>query len=180
MDSKTEQLFIARAKKGDAEAFEALYNAYYSRIHKYISYKSGSEEAASDVCQQVFLGAFQNIASYSNKRGNFSSWLFRIAFNKSMNYLRSLYRNKEDSFDNMPEQIAGGSQNSPEQLFIGSEQSIKVRKAVSKLNGLQKKVVEYRFFGECSVKEVANIIGKSRGAVKLLQFRALKKLKDLV
>lgn len=176
MDLIEEKELIIKAKNKDLAAYEALYRFYYERIYKYIAFKIGSRELAEDLCQEVFLGAYRNLRSYKFTGAKFSSWLYRIAHNKCMSYFREYLSHEKD----LPlSELQADGLNIEEGMVKGEELMI-LKQAISNLSKPQIEVIELRFFGDASLEETAKAIGKSVGAVKLLQFRAVQKLKDLL
>lgn len=121
--------------------------------------------------QQVFLNALKSISSYKFKGMPFSSWLYRIAHNQVVDYLRK--KSKQATVpldDSLPIPAIGGS---PEHL---AEKKIEIEElimATKKLTAAQQEVISLRFAAELSITEVAGVMGRSEGAVKALQHSAI-------
>ncbi len=122
--------------------------------------------------QQVFLNALQSISSFKWKGIPFSAWLFRIAHNQVVDYLRS----KKRTTVPLDESLASNDNNP--QLVV--EQKLDIEQlllATKQLTEAQREVISLRFAGELSIIQVAKAIGKSQGAVKALQHNAIVALR---
>jgi len=171
---KDEHNLVARAKEGEAEAFGLLYDFYMPSIYRFVLFKVSHREEAEDLTHQTFLKAWENIEGYETRGYPFSSWLYRIARNTVI-----------DGYRKSSPQISIESI-SPDFLI---EESVQEREAesklewdkllvsMSKLNEIEKDVLIMRFVDDLTHKEVAKAIGKSEGATKVIQHRALKNLK---
>jgi len=94
-----EESLVQRAQQRDQGAFAQLYEGYFDRIYRYVVLRIGNEMEAEDVTQQVFLNALRSISSFRWKGVPFSAWLFRIAHNQVVDYLRKKTRQATESFD---------------------------------------------------------------------------------
>ena len=166
---------VGRARQGDQEAFGRLYDEYFDRIYRYIYLKTGSQTEAEDMAQQVFINAFQSIASFRLRENTpFSAWLFRIAHNQVVDHLRRRVRRPTTVLD---EAITAGSLDDPAQT---AEQTLDIEHlsaALAKLTPAQQEVISLRFTSGLSLAEVAGIMGRSVGAVKALQHSAVASLR---
>ena len=168
-----EESLVRRAQKRDAEAFAQLYENYFDKIYRYVVLKIGSKTEAEDVTQQVFLNALQSISSFKWKGRPFSAWLFRIAHNQIVDYLRKKTRQATVPLD---ESLASASSNPG----LAAEHSLDVEQLLSatrQLTEAQREVISLRFSSELSIAQVAKIMGKSQGAVKALQHSAIVALR---
>ena len=171
-----EQSLVLEAQKGNPEAFGELYDRHFDRIYKYISFKVWNQLEAEDLTQQVFLKAFESIGSYKCRELPFSSWLYRIAHNQVIDYVRKRNRTVQVPLDETRE--AGGD--SPAEI---AEQKImleKIKAASEHLTEAQREVISLRFTSELPIAEVAKIMNKNEGAVKALQHSALAALRRLL
>ena len=163
---------ISRAQGGDAEAFGELYELFVEKIYRFYFYKVDTIPEAEDLTARVFEKALENLKKY--KKGNFQAWLFRIAQNTLVDYWRK--RKKERSLKNYDEK---GEESILEKVCQKEEE----RKLVLALRKLKKEyndVLTLRFFNQFSTLKIAEILGKSEGAVRVLQHRALKALKEVL
>jgi len=170
-----EEKLIQSAIKGGASAFGSLYNYYQPKIYRFVLIKVGRREEAEDLTHEVFKNAWLNIGTYKHLGFPFSSWLYRIAKNQIVDYYRA--RKEEVGLDKVdPEYFIAPAL---AQFDLGAKMEIeRVRAAIQKLKPEYQDVVIMRFVEDISIKEVAAALEKSEGAIKLLQHRAIKELKE--
>jgi RNA polymerase sigma-70 factor (ECF subfamily) len=159
-----EESLVRRAQKQDQEAFAQIYEEYFDKIYRYITLKIGDAVEAEDLTQQVFLNSLRSISSYRWKGKPFSAWLYRIAHNQVVDYLRK----KKKTAVPLEETLASAGDNP--QLAVEHKLKIEeVLAATRKLTSAQREVISLRFTSELSIAEVSQLMGKSQGAVKALQ-----------
>ncbi len=165
---------ILQAARGDGEAFGVLYDHYHPQIYRFIYLKVGRREEAEDLAHQVFLHAWERFPDYEHRGHPLSSWLYRIARNAVVDF----YRSRRDAYvlEELDAQILPSSENLEEAAELALTLTA-VRQALSELKPAYQDVVILRFVEELSVRETAAALGKSEGAVKLLQHRAVSELK---
>jgi RNA polymerase sigma-70 factor (ECF subfamily) len=168
-----EASIVRRAQQQDPAALTQLYEENFDRIYRYIVLKIGDRTEAEDMTQQVFLNALKAISSYKWKGMPFSAWLFRIAHNQIVDYLRKKSRRATVPLD---ESLAAGNGN-PAQTAERKLEVERLALATKKLTSAQQEVISLRFAGELSVAEAARVMGKSEGAVKALQHSAIVALR---
>ena len=172
-----EDSIVQHAIRGESSAFGLLYDYYQPKIYRFVILKVGHREEAEDITHQVFLSAWQNIKNYKTKGFPFSSWLYRIARNQVIDHYRT--RKVTSAIDEIqPEYIL-----SPAAAHLNVDKNLEVERvmeAVWKLEGNYQDVVIMRFVEDLTLKETAGALGKTEGAVKLMQHRAIKKLKTLL
>ncbi len=171
-----EELLINRAKKGEAEAFGLLYDRYVPKIYRFILIKTGRKADAEDLTSQVFMKAWESIHGFEFQGFPFSSWLYRIAGNSVIDYYRT-FRSHQD-VEEVAEAIQS-SENYVADLDLRADTD-KVRLAIRRLDADQQNVIVMRFVDELSTKEIAAALSKSEGAIRVIQHRALKNLKQLL
>lgn len=167
-----EEDLVRRAQHHDQEAFAQLYEEHFDKIYRYVTFKIGNETEAEDMTQQVFLNALQSISSFKWKGIPFSAWLFRIAHNQVVDYLRK----KKHTTVPLDESLASNDNNP--QLVV--EQKLDIEQlllATKQLTEAQREVISLRFAGELPIAQVAKAMGKSQGAVKALQHSAIVALR---
>ena len=153
-----------------------LYEEYYDRIANYVFARIGDKNEAEDIASEVFLKALDSLSSYQERGLPMQAWLFKIAHNMVVDYLRKASKNRTVSIDSV---VIEDHTDPAEQ----AEQNIKmeaVRKAMEKLSPDQREVLQLRFLGGLSCKETAAAMGKNDGAVREMQRSALEKLKGLL
>ncbi len=169
-----EQSLVRRAQHHEQEAFAQLYEEHFDKIYRYVTLKIGNETEAEDMTQQVFLNALQSISSFKWKGVPFSAWLFRIAHNQVVDYLRS----KKRTAVPLDESLTSSNSNDNPQLVV--EQKLDIEQlllATKQLTEAQREVISLRFAGELPIAQVAKAMGKSQGAVKALQHSAIVALR---
>jgi RNA polymerase sigma-70 factor (ECF subfamily) len=167
-----EESLVRRAQQNDQEAFAQLYEEYFDKIYRYITLKIGDAVEAEDLTQQVFLNSLRSISSFRWKGRPFSAWLYRIAHNQVVDHLRR----KKRSDVPLEETLTGGS----EDPQLDAERRLDIEQvmaAAQKLTEAQREVISLRFTSELSIAQVAEIMGKSQGAVKALQHSGIVALR---
>ncbi|MDD4931175.1 MAG: sigma-70 family RNA polymerase sigma factor [Candidatus Colwellbacteria bacterium] len=174
-----ERNLITQAIGGETEAFGRLYDHYLPMIYRFILLKVGQREEAEDLTHQVFLKAWQNIGSkYSDEGLPFSSWLYRIARNTVIDhYRRSRPTIEIEENDTREELISHPDIISRMDIEKGAKEALE---AIKKLGETDRNIIIMRFVEDLSVKEVAEALGKTEGAVKVAQHRALEKIKKIL
>lgn len=172
-----ERKIINKAKKGDNRAFGDLYDTYVAPIYRFIIIRTGNKSDAEDLTHQVFLSAWQNIKNYDFKGFPFSSWLYRIAHNAVIDFYRTNRRHTD--IDSIPDDTL-----SHEPDFGGKVDNLIrvnfIRAAIKDLDEDQQSVIVMKFINELSNKEISDALGKSEGAVRVIQHRALKRLRSQI
>lgn len=166
---------VDKAKNGDAEAFGKIYDALVKPVYRYIYYRV-DRQIAEDLTEETFLKAWQNLAKYRQGKHPFSSWIFKIAHNLVCDY----YRKNETSAE-IDENLADPHErrNPAKQINLKLNQ-VKLRKAINRLPENYQQVILLKYINEEDNAVIADVIGKSEGAVRTLQFRALEKLRSIL
>lgn len=163
------------AKEGDSEAFGKIYDILVKPIYRYIYYRV-DPQIAEDLTEETFLKAWQKLSSYKEGKSPFSSWVFRIAHNLVVDY----YRKNETSLE-IDENYADSKITSNPGYEISLKfNQIKLRKAINKLPENYQQVIILKYINDEDNEVIAKVIGKSEGAVRTLQSRALEKLRHLL
>ena len=171
-----EENIVRRAKQHDQAALTQLYEENFNKIYRYIVLKIGERTEAEDMTQQVFVKALKSISSYKWQGKPFSAWLFRIAHNQIVDYLRKKSRRVIVPLE---ETLAGGG----DDPSLEAERNIDIEQlaaATGKLTGAQQEVISLRFAGDLPIAQVAKIMGKSVGAVKALQHSGIVSLRKIM
>ena len=170
---ENESNHIRKAKQGEAASFGILYDYYTPQIYRFIYLKTSSKSEAQDLLHEVFLKAWQNIASYDDRGLPFSSWLYQIARNRVIDY----YRTKRDHSDITEVDLIAA----PEVSLLDNKLSLaKVMEAIKQLNEEHQNIIVMRFVNDLSSETIAAALDKSEGAVRLAQHRALNQLKKIL
>jgi len=171
-----EEEIIQRAINGDREAFTYIYDLHFDKIYRYIYVKVRSRAEAEDLAQDVFIKAYEGLKNYKWRDLPITAWLFRIAHNRVIDYLRKSSREKKVDLNEADAISAGDPVYMTEQNFEVYE----LKNALNKLPNAQREVATLRFISELSISEVAQTLGKSEGTVKALQFNAISSLRKLL
>lgn len=172
-----ENNLIKQAQKGEVGCFGLLYDHYLPQIYRFIYLKVGSKHETEDLTHEVFLSAWQSLPDYRSRGFPFSSWLYQIARNKVIDYYRTKKSQVQlDAVDESSFQLASSVE---KDVDITLEMT-KVQAAIKKLKSDQQDVLLMRFIEDMSHKEIAEAVGKSEGAVRLIQHRALEQLRELL
>ena len=163
---------VEKAIRGDFAAFGELYGVYLDRIYRYVFYQVKDKMTAEDVTEEVFLKAWKAIKSCRDKERTFSSWLYRIAHNNVIDIFRS--QQKKWTVD--METVAELSQPAVEIETKLDHQEI--LNSLTDLPPNQRQVIILKFIEGLDNFEIERIIGKSQGAIRVLQTRALAKLRE--
>jgi RNA polymerase sigma-70 factor (ECF subfamily) len=153
-----------------------LYEEYYDRIARYVYVHIGNKEDAEDIAGEVFLKALKSLKSYQEQGVPMQGWLFRIAHNLTVDYLRKMNKRRTVPIDSV---ALSGNDNPAD----AAEKNIEFELVIEAMNQLtteQREVINLRFFGELTSKEVSSILGKSDGAVREMQRAAIEKLRGIM
>ena len=172
-----EEKVIRAAVGGDSSAFGSLYDHYLPQIYRFIVVKVGSREEAEDIPHQVFLSAWAKIKTYSYRGHPFSSWLYQIARNLVVDHYRSRRNNVSlEKLDPDSSAIPAAAQ-----LDLAAKLEFEaVRAAMRELKPEYQDVIILRFIEDMPLKDVAGILKRSEGAIKLVQHRAIKALRKKI
>ena len=170
---------VGRAQKGDAAAFAVLYEDYYDRIFRYVSFKTGNSLEAEDITAEVFVKMLESIDSFRWQGYQFSSWLFRIAHNLVVDHFRKRGRRHIVTLDDAPAAATEYNPDLDRKLDVDMSM-VPVQEAMKDLTDLQREVISLRFAAGLSVAETARAVGKKDNAVKALQHAGIKKLRGLL
>lgn len=168
---------LDQAIKGDEEAFSVLYQRNVKKIYNYIYYRTGNVRDAEDLTARVFQRALKHITRYKKTNVPFSAWLYRIAHNLVANWHRDNQRKKEVPID---DQINIRSKQDIPDHEIEKKQEVEwLLRAVHQLPSNRQMVLILKYVEDLSNKEIAEIMGKSEGAIKSLYHRTLIELREI-
>src|SRR5919202_1877770 len=171
--SATVRKLVERAQQGDRSALEELYLLHFDRIYSYLHMSVGNRHDAEDLTTQTFLKMLESIGKFRWRSAPFSAWLFRIAHNLAMDHFRATKRWQPE--DEVPEPDPGDGSAAEEEALeaIGRRSMLEL---IENLSHEQQQVLTLKFVFNFSNGEVATILGKTEGAIKSLQHRALASL----
>lgn len=170
---------VFSAIDGDVDAFATLFRLTVPIVHRFLQGRSGGDTAlAEDLTQDTYMRAMRAIGtSFRGGSSEFVAWIVRIARNRFLDHVKSGRVRWEMAVDNVPATIATSN---PEADVIATIQGVELRRALSRLTDEQQEVVYLRFLQGLQISEVAIVTGRSDGAVKALQFRALRALQKIL
>lgn len=166
-----------RAAQRDRAAFGLLYRRYVERVYGYCFHLLGDHHDAEDATERTFLRALAAIAAFRDEGATFRAWLFRIAHNQIANTLRSRARHRTHPLDPIEGPASGAD---PAGVLGQAEESRRVRQAIGRLGDDRRAVIVLRFVDGLSAREIGAVLGRSEGAVRVLQHRALRDLEKLL
>lgn len=165
---------MVEAAKQDPQAFGLLYDRYFSRIYNYAYHQTGDQAQAEDVTAQTFKQALENFGRYEWRGVSFGAWLYRIASNVIVGQHRK--SRPTTPFEDALETPVDAP--TPEEAFLSSERNTELAAAVRHLPEAQQQAIILRFAQSLSYLEIAQIIGRTEGAVKQLIHRGLVTLRQ--
>lgn len=171
---------VRRAQEGSAHAFALLYDRYVDQVFAYVYHRVGHRQTAEDLVGDVFLRALRRINSFRWQGVDFGAWLITIARNRVHDHFKSARFRLESTVEEVYDTPQTGSADDPEKAALDGDLARQLRRALSRLKDEQAEVLYLRFIQHLNVAETGAVMGKSEGAVKALQYRALKSLAKLV
>ena len=168
---------VERAQEGEREALEELYLLHFDRIYSYLHMSVGNRHDAEDLTTQTFLKMLESIKRFRWQSAPFSAWLFRIAHNLAMDHFRAGRRWQPE--EEVPE-LPGQEELSAEDEAMHSIGRASMLELIEGLSPEQRQVLTLKFVFSFGNAEVATILGKTEGAVKSLQHRALVSLQKQI
>jgi len=167
--------YLEKAQNGDSAAFSRIYDDFAEKLYRFIYFRVGHKEVAEDVLSDTFVKAWQKLKQINSPEA-LSGWLYQIAKNNIIDY----YRIKKDF---VPiEEVADFLEdaiNPIDTVNLNIDQA-KIFELLVLLPDEQRLVIQYKFIEDLTNEEIAYLLGKSEGAVRVIQHRALTKLKELV
>jgi RNA polymerase sigma-70 factor, ECF subfamily len=168
---------VERAQQGERSALEELYLLHFDRIYSYLHMSVGSRHDAEDLTTQTFVKMLEAIGRFQWRSVPFSAWLFRIAHNLAMDHFRA---NRRWQPEEEISEAVQGEESSAEEQALASLSQTSMLELIDRLSSEQRQVLTLKFVFRFSNAETATILGKTEGAVKSLQHRALASLQKHV
>jgi len=165
---------VSRAQQGDQLAFAAIYEQYSPLVYRFLRRRlDGADEIVEDLTEDVFVKVYEKLNRYVERGLPFTAWLYRIAHNHLVDYLRSLPRTTAHSLDDVAE-VPEVAATAAYTRVLDQESLAPV---LARLTPEQRQAIDLRFMQGMSVAETASGMGRSEEAVKKLQARALANLR---
>jgi len=182
LDNLKEKYLLAKVKSRDKEAFAKTYDLYVDHIFRFIYFKVSNKEEAQDLTSAVFLKAWNHIQTKSIiDEKSLRALIYKIARNIVIDYYRenSSKKNIEIDSEEGGLELIDEKQNPLKEVELKSDLSV-LEKNITKLKDEYREIIILRFIEELSISEIANILGKTNGNVRILSYRALRALKELM
>jgi len=170
-----ELTLLAKARAFDEEALAEIHDTYYGPIFRYIAFRVGEQSIAEDLTSEVFVRLLSALRDRTAPEKTLRGWLYRVAYFVVSDYHRASYRQEEVPLDASTRDIPGDAPD-PAAAVSSKMRWEEVSQALKYLTDDQREVVALRFGQELPIREVANLMNKSEGAVKQLQARAVAAL----
>ena len=176
-EARSERPLVDAARTGDEIAVAELYNAYFPRVYRYMLARIGNVGDAEDLTEEVFIRVLDALGRFEWREAPFSAWLFRIAHNAIISHQRrDGARGRHAPLSpTLPMNTQG-----PEEMVEARLTLEEVMRATENLPEAQRQVIALRFGAGLSVAETARALGKGEGNVKVIQHKAIAKLRDLL
>ena len=173
-----EAVLVDRAAQRDPGAIASLYDLYAPKIYSYLYHRLSDPTLAEDLTGQVFLQMIETVRTEKGWRTSFSGWLFRIAHNLVIDHYRRRTHANLSDLDDSPNLAAANDD--PFATVVGALDSDELMRAIKELTDEQAHVITLRFLEGYNVAEVSVLMGKSEGAIKALQYRAISNLRRIM
>jgi RNA polymerase sigma-70 factor (ECF subfamily) len=171
LDNQKFERDLIEAAQQDPSRFAELYELHFERVYAYIARRVHDRSAAEELTSHVFHQALANLGKFKWKGAPFAAWLFRIAANSIIDRAQKLARESSVQTD------AGTTTQPGIEQIEQVERITRVYRSVDALPWDQRYVIRMRFAEEKSIREIAQQMSRSEGAIKQLQFRALQTLR---
>jgi RNA polymerase sigma-70 factor (ECF subfamily) len=167
-------LAAVRAAQADGAAFATLYRRYVDRVYGYAFYQLGDHHDAEDATERIFLAAFRALPDFNDQGSSFRAWLFRIAHNTIANAHRSRARKRTERLPDDFERPAPDAD--PAGQVALADELREIRRVVAAMPDDRRQVILLRFVDDLSTNEIAQVLDRSPGAVRVLLHRSLREL----
>jgi len=176
LTTKEIEVLVEKAKSGDTGAFADLYDFFVDSVYRYIFFRVKKDDAL-DLTENVFLKIWENLKNYKHTEGcGFASWVYRIAHNAVVDYYR-LYK----EYDELDLRIADEKKhNDPIVITERKLGQDALKTAISKLKKTYQQIILLKYINELENHEIARVMRKSEGSIRILKFRALKALRKIL
>lgn len=166
---------VTRAKE-DPEAFGQLYTRYVEKIYNYVYYRTGNRQDAEDLTAKTFYQALRHVNRYVDRGLPFSAWLYRIAHNLVANWHRDLSRRQVISLDTL---ALVSERPHPEAKLQLEDDQRRLLRIIHRLPDDRQQLLILKFVEQMTNREIAQIMGRTEGAIKSLYHRTLLSLRDV-
>jgi RNA polymerase sigma-70 factor (ECF subfamily) len=177
LEARDERQLVDAARAGDEGAIAEIYNGYFPRVYRYMLARTGNMGDAEDLAEDVFIRALDALERFEWRQAPFSAWLFRIAHNAVVSHQRRNGARGQTAplSPSLPMRTPG-----PEEVVEARLTLDEVMAATRNLPEAQRRVIALRFGAGLTVAETARALGKGEGNVKVIQHKAIAKLRELL
>ena len=180
MNQHTDQYYIEKIIKGDANAFSILVERYQDMVFSITLKMMGSREEAEDVAQETFIKSYRSLSKFKGD-ARFSTWLYRICYNLCIDKLKARKRWVfTEQVDTIKEEESLSLNTDAFQQLVMKERSELLKNAIAKLKEDDQILITLYYFEELSIKEIGDIVGISPNNVKIKLYRCRTKLVSLL
>ena len=173
-DPPTEDDLLLRLRRGEQEAVITVYEAFFAPLYQYVRLKVGDKALAQDIVSEVFVKLIESIGTRSAPRTSLRGWLFQVARHE---VYRTYGKVRQLPLEDVEEWMPAPPESNPEVRLGDFVDMERVRHALRMLTADHQEVLILRFGQRLSLQETADMMGKSIGAIKSLQFRAVDRLR---
>jgi RNA polymerase sigma-70 factor (ECF subfamily) len=167
-----EHELLARARRFDQDALGRIHDEYYGPLFRYALYRTGDPETAKDIASDVLMRLLEGLRAGTGPTATLAGWLFGVAARVVSDHFRHAYRAPQvELSDGLADPHA-----TPTSLTVAALQREELRQAMATLTEEQQHVIALRFGQDIPIQQVARMMGKTEGAVKQLQARAVAAL----
>ena len=171
---------VERAQRGDVDAFGELYDRYTPAVFRFVLSRVGNYALAEDITSDTFVRAWRRLETFTWQGRDVGGWLVTIARNLVADHFASAGYRREVATEDVLTSAATELVDGPEDIVVRNADRARVLDALSHLGNEQRACVEARFLKGLSVAETARLLGRNDGAVRALQYRALRSLANIL
>jgi len=175
-----EKEILKRIKNGENEAFGELYDFYAPKIYRFVRLKVDSQENAQDLTSEAFLRTWKYLQKQRKIRERFQSLLYKIARNLVIDFYRSRSTREILIEDNLEEFFNAEDNEKSDDLTLRQEDTKEIKRALVQINPNYQDVITWYYLNELSISEIAEILEKKEGTVRVLVHRAVKSLRNVM
>ena len=177
-NSISDQELLVLSQRGDKQAFGHFYERYLDEIYRYIYFRVREEVEAEDLTEQVFIKAWVSLHKNFRRKTieNPRAWVYRIAHNLVIDH----YRSSKNNFPLNEQTLVTNLNPNPEQAAVHQSEKDRLKVVLNGLEENLKQVILLRFVNQLSHAETAEIMGLKESHIRVLQHRALKKIRSLL
>lgn len=162
----------------EPQSFAVIYELYFSRIYNYVRYRVRNPETTDDLTSLIFEKVFTKIKFFNPEKGNFTAWLFTIAYHEVSDYFRNWNKNQWTSIEAYSE-IAGTSQDLGD-ILVENELRSRLLNALAELSERERNIVALKFWSGLTNRSIAKLSGLSESNVGVIIYRAMRRLHSIL